>query len=167
MEFKKYPIYKFSLNQKKNESDKFEHSSVQRIYKQELTEDEKMSEMDRWISAMKNYGWTVFEDINVEYIGEDSWVLVWFNHETIDEGQDDQYFLKSFEDYCYRVERENYNLEWNERQTLMGAEDRWRWSGSIYPEGWNDSMNYDLVTRTEAPCRCRFCKERGVVRINH
>jgi len=39
----------------------------------------------------------------------------------------------------------------------MGAEDRWRWRG----------FGDDGKEETSAPCRCKACKEQGVVRIAH
>ena len=41
----------------------------------------------------------------------------------------------------------------------MGAEDRWRWHGAE-PSGSNED-------HSPAPCRCKFCKEQGVIRIAH
>ena len=41
----------------------------------------------------------------------------------------------------------------------MGAEDRWRWHGAE-PDG--KPTDY-----SPAPCRCKFCKEQGVIRIAH
>ena len=43
---------------------------------------------------------------------------------------------------------------------LMGAEDNWRWRAAG-PDG-NESED-----QIPAPCRCKFCKEQGLLRIAH
>ncbi len=40
----------------------------------------------------------------------------------------------------------------------MGAEDRWRWKGRE-PNGGDDE--------SDPPCRCKFCKKQGIIRIGH
>jgi hypothetical protein len=45
---------------------------------------------------------------------------------------------------------------WQDVYCLMGAEDRWRWSGG-------DSYE----NRTDPPCRCDGCKKAGVIRVDH
>lgn len=85
------------------------------------------------------------------------WWLSWFQHETFDVGLDDQEVLASFGRHCdreiIRAQREA------QEPCLMGAEDRWRWSGSEPGGG--------LDCQSSPPCRCKFCKEAGVIRIGH
>ena len=94
--------------------------------------------------------------LHVELFEWETWVLTWFQHHTFDNGQNDRAVLASFERFVQRKERLNHK---SQRETgkdtycLMGAEDRWRWHG-VGPDGYSDSP---------APCRCKYCKEQGVV----
>jgi len=110
----------------------------------------------------------------IECKGEDSWCLTWFSHYTFDTGQSDEDVLKSFQDFVdEKISLNSENGHWNNEHNLnidykkhpyyclMGAEDRWRWSGSK-----DDAKNIEDNT-TEAPCRCVHCKKQGVIRINH
>jgi hypothetical protein len=102
--------------------------------------------------------------VEVEFERWEEWCCHWFNHHTWDRGLSDADVLASFERYVWRIERLNQQ---NPRFTedgfqfdevcLMGAEDRWRWRAA-------DDDNGDQV---DPPCRCKHCKEQGVVRINH
>ena len=89
----------------------------------------------------------------------ETWCLTWFQHFTFDDGRPDKEFLESFERYVHRYE---YMQDYPPGSMpggyvcLMGAEDRWRWTGAM--EGYE---------RTPVPCRCEHCKEQGVVRIGH
>lgn len=98
-----------------------------------------------------------------ELVMRETWALTWFEHAQPDWGDDDAAVLASFERYIERVERYNRQhpgeLDYAPPICLMGAEDRWRWHGAS-PDGESE-------TRSEPPCRCKFCKERGVVRIGH
>ena len=156
MEFKKYPIYKFSFEARKKPEDKFENCNSDKIFKYELSDIEKEDMVEKYKENLKKGGWIEFKSQEVKFLGHDSWVLGWFNHETIDEGQDDNYFLSSFDDYVCRAKRERTYLHGDLYPTLMGAEDYWRWSG----------VNKD-GNRVDPPCRCEHCKSQGVVRINH
>lgn len=96
--------------------------------------------------------------LHSEFERRESWCLTWFSHHTFDVGQSDEEARESFENYVRRSERlpgfENFESDGVKGFTLMGAEDRWRWrSGSDDYEG--------------IPCRCKFCKEQGVLRIAH
>lgn len=106
--------------------------------------------------------------LKIEFKKFDTWNLTWFQHETFDEGQTDEEALRSFEDFVTRIEDKNRKIEnaypeddWYKQghQCLMGAEDRWRWCGA--------EPNGELNDRSPAPCRCKFCKEQGVIRIGH
>lgn len=98
-------------------------------------------------------------EITVTILGEESWCLGWFSHWTFDVGQTDAEALASFEEYVRRYEdRQDY---WpgdppEGYRCLMGAEDRWRWCGGPSAD-----------KRTPPPCRCKHCREQGVIRINH
>jgi hypothetical protein len=87
----------------------------------------------------------------VELRCRDTWCSGWFSHWTFDTGQSDQEVLDSFREYVDRIQYSD-RPEDEIGSLLMGAEDEWRWHGG---------------ERTEAPCRCPVCKERGVVRIDH
>jgi len=97
---------------------------------------------------------------------DEEWCLTWFAHYTFDIGQTDQETLNSFEEFVYRMKRynsKNGKMEqfsdgtsyWNEPYCLMGAEDRWRWKGD------------PKIDDSRPPCRCKFCKEKGVITIGH
>jgi len=90
----------------------------------------------------------------------ESWWLTWFEHVTFDLGQSNDEALLSFEWHVDRITRRNqeHGLDWEGRD-LMGAEDRWRWHGSE-PDGKPD-------TRSDPPCRCKFCKAAGLIKIGH
>jgi len=93
------------------------------------------------------------------YSHHESWCLGWFSHHTFDRGQSDEDILESFDRYVWRCqvvnERHRYRGDPEEPEPflLMGAEDRWRWSGQ--PEDRNP------------PCRCDGCKKWGLIRICH
>lgn len=109
--------------------------------------------------------------ITVKLSHYEEWVCTWFQHETFDDGQTDAEALRSFGDY---VHRHAFYQDWphddatdadlkargiEHRVCLMGAEDRWRWSGS--GEDGDNNVN------TDPPCRCKHCKAQGKVRIGH
>jgi len=102
-------------------------------------------------------------DVKITFKRMEEWCLHWFNHWTFDCGLSDAEILKSFRDYVWRMGRLNRELQkyliqedgsrfYYDEICLMGAEDEWRWKGA---------------DDTPAPCRCKHCKEQGVVRINH
>ena len=96
----------------------------------------------------------------VRYEGRRHWCPGWFEHWTFDIGRSDEEVLLSFSDYVDAVERENAGRTIDDPGyiVLMGAEDRWRWSGTK-----DGSPDY----RTDPPCRCIHCRAQGVVRIGH
>lgn len=90
------------------------------------------------------------ESIEISLLRYESWCLTWFSHWTFDDGRNDKEFLQSFNAFVNHMERiEDY--------CLMGAEDRWRWHG----------VADDGETNTDPPCRCKYCKEKGIIRIDH
>lgn len=112
-------------------------------------------------------------EVEVESWWFETWRLTWFSHVTFDVGQTDEEALRSFQRYVNR-HRPYQRREPGERptidhpdvdrpipaQTLMGAEDRWRWKGSE-----DGSTNYE--SRTDPPCRCEYCQEQEVIRVGH
>ena len=98
--------------------------------------------------------------IHGRLVEHEEWCIQWFNHYTFDIGQTDEEVLQSFEEFVRRKEAYNqiHRNEYGEgKYCLMGAEDRWRWSGEQLKHG-------DYLP---APCRCEYCKEQGLIRINH
>ena len=117
--------------------------------------------------SVKNPGEPVIE---VVLAYREEWCLDWFQHWTFDDGQTDAEVLQSFHEYVYRHE---FYQDWSHddaatealrqrgiehRVCLMGAEDRWRWCGTV--TGAADE-------RTDPPCRCEHCKAQGKIRIGH
>jgi hypothetical protein len=192
-EFKKYPIYSFSIKVKDGINFSLQEQWIENrnMFKHELSKEELDNEIKKCIEGiLARKKWTIIDESKTslgkyiemsakeaglkvidQKIGDvcyDSWVIEWFSHKTIDEGQDDKYFLDSFEEFVSRKEDEIAKSRENPTYCLMGAEDRWRWSGMIYPENWNKSQGFDKIQRdAPPPCRCKYCKEQGVVRINH
>ena len=96
--------------------------------------------------------------IEAKFYEYETWILTWFQHETFDMGQTDEEAIKSFENFVDRKVSLIRN-QGEDAYCLMGAEDRYRWSGSE-PSGESDD-------RSDPPCRCKFCKEQGLLRIGH
>lgn len=167
-----YPIYRFELKfavpvyapdwndswfEGLPEGLQWDRTSSYKMFREELTEKELKREMDIFLyrfSSKRN----VTGDIekSIELARYEEWVCTWFSHYTFDNGQSDEEILDSFQEYIYRIQKHNRTSE--NMISLMGAEDRWRWSGTT--DGTPD-------TRTYPPCRCEHCKNRGVISINH
>ena len=96
--------------------------------------------------------------LHVELYEYETWCLDWFQHHTFDTGQTDEEALASFERFVQRKER-IIREKGETAYCLMGAEDRYRWTGS------GDDGKLD--TNTKPPCRCKYCKEQGMIRIRH
>ena len=123
-----------------------------------------------WRSKIDRYPRAELERFSTCYLRHDTWVGVWFSHWTFDIGQSDEQTLASFQEYVDRWER--YNRKFSEYSKhgyeqspvqLMGAEDRWRWSGSVDGE----EGLFGALNTTDPPCRCDGCQSRGVIRICH
>ncbi len=102
-------------------------------------------------------------EVTVEFRRWEVWCLNWFSHWTWDVGLSDSKVLESFQRFVFRTQEANLiegkmDDGWTDKYCLMGAEDRYRWSGSADDGSTN---------RTDPPCRCTHCKRRGVVTINH
>jgi hypothetical protein len=149
-------------------------TSMDNMYEGEKTVEEVTKEMKVWWEEYKERNKGKMKnptdiDIKVEFMEYETWVQEWFAHRTFDKGQTDDEILTSFEKFVTRKEHVNETeSEWVEFETstkegatgymqdkycLMGAEDRWRWKAD------KDGTN--------PPCRCKHCKEQGIVRIGH
>lgn len=130
-----------------------------------LARETKMEWWPEW-QAQDKYKDLNLDDLEVTVIFQrfETWCLGWFNHWTYDLGFDDAKVLACFSDYVMRTEITNQregevkNDHWQEPYCLMGAEDRYRWSGTA---------DGDPSNRTDPPCRCSHCKKHGIVRIGH
>lgn len=113
--------------------------------------------------------------IIVKLTHHETWCQEWFSHFTFDTGQTDAEALRSFAEY---VSRHEFYQDWDFKQDddgrdmaflkaqgvehrviLMGAQDRYRWTGS--------GATGDRNTDSEPPCRCVHCKKQGKIRIGH
>lgn len=77
-------------------------------------------------------------------------------------GQSDADAVTSFEEFVRRKEDINAKSRSKtgaEMYCFMGAEDRWRWHGA--------DPNGDSSDHSRPPCRCKYCKEQGLIRIAH
>ena len=111
--------------------------------------------------------------ISVEFIEFETWCLEHFQHYTFDIGQTDEEALLSFKQFVVRKIDLNHANGYHDMISppigadtkkrpfycLMGAEDDWRWRGAE-PDGKQSDQS-------KPPCRCKFCKERGILRIAH
>jgi len=191
MEDKKYPIYFFSAkwSQDGEQDPKYPNrykdlpegriwnsTGFSRMYKEEKPQEELDKIVKEWWDKYlksKNKDEEKITNpellyLKVELRHHETWNLTWFQHETFDEGQTNEEALLSFEKFVRRIEDKNQEIEWHYpekdwyehgHQCLMGAEDRWRWHGA--------EPNGDSSDNSPAPCRCKFCKEQGVIRIAH
>lgn len=133
----------------------FNSSSNTRIFRVEPTEGELEDWRKTMVEAQLEHDKTARDfNIVIERLGETEWCLTWFEHYTFDEGQSDREVLQSFDRFVADVQDANRELDEYERRCLMGAEDRWRWSGE-------DRDEHD------PPCRCEHCKKQGIIRIGH
>jgi len=186
----KYPIYFFSAKWSQDgvQDPKYSNwfkdlpkgriwnsTGFSKMYKKEKTEKELNGFLNKWWKKFVENKKATHPIINPEilYLKHElkeynNWNLTWFQHETFDEGQTDEEVLRSFEDYVDSVECKNHDIEMRHpeeewfkhgHKCLMGAEDRWRWCGAE-PNGDGDD-------RSPPPCRCKYCKEQGVIRIGH
>lgn len=145
-------------------------SSFGVFYKEEVSEKTLQKDLEKWWEKIKAHyesekGYEDIQDVELSFKYEinETWIFEWFCHCIPDVGQSDEEVLDSFRKYIFRVEDLNEKLRREQGcshyQTpkggicLMGAEDRWRWRGE------NDVRG--------VPCRCKGCKDSGIIRINH
>lgn len=188
-EEKTYPIYTFSAHWSQDGKQDMNYpkwheglpegriwngTSFSKMYKEEKTQEELDIIVKEWweklIEKKDNIINPELDYLKSEFKGYETWYLSWFQHETFDDGQTDEEVLQSFADYVDRVQRKNHDIDmefgddYSEKykhgyKALMGAEDTWRWHGAE-PDGKPEDYS-------PAPCRCKFCKEQGVIRIAH
>jgi hypothetical protein len=96
--------------------------------------------------------------VEVTFKMRDTWCSGWFSHWTYDIGLSDADVLDSFHRYVHRIQTSG-RTESEVGGMLMGAEDCWRWHGCATGEPQGET--------TPPPCRCKHCKSRGIVRIDH
>jgi hypothetical protein len=176
-----YPIYDFYatwIEDKKGEvyaswsialpENKFWNStSFRKMYKTEPCNQELNKYLIDWWDKYRNNDKMKDKNISVpilkvELFEWETWCLTWFQHETFDVGQSDREALDSFRRFVDRkiiLNKKSRFENGKDIYCLMGAEDRWRWCGA--------EPNGDSNSKSEPPCRCKFCKEQGVIRIGH
>ena len=164
-----YPIYSFTVRwiQDKTTCEMPNHglpegriwnsAGFSKMYKEEPTTKDLDIECLAWTRTLKEvHKSTNIEIFSVQYklLKKDSWCLTWFSHYTIDVGQTDEEVIDSFHEYVARIK--NQAFKEGKEPCLMGAEDTWRWHSTD-----------ENGERDKAPCRCKFCKEAGIIRIDH
>jgi len=136
-----------------------------RMFRQELTSSKLYREAEQWWT---NYQKTRADKhcsdwiVTVLFVRYETWCGSWFQHWTFDTGQSDEQTLASFGRFVCRMTplcNRHRELPIDQQYCLMGAEDRWRWHGASEDGGTS-------IT-TDPPCRCRYCKKQGVIRIAH
>lgn len=170
---KKYPIYSFSAKWSQDgEQDPNRYEGLRegriwnstgftKMFREEQTQEQIDTFVNEWwtkyLESKNNISNVENLKLEAKYKEHESFVYVWFSHETFDDGQTDEEFLKEFGEFVRRYEHQqdcepgNYPENYH---CLMGAEDRWRWHSG--------SKEY-----TSIPCRCNHCKEAGMLRIAH
>jgi len=185
---KKFPVYKFTAKWTQDGDHNPEYPKMHeglpdgrvwnwtcgnKMFKEMLTQEqiqEQIQELTQQIIS-ENLGEPNYKNVadlvvTLEFSSMESWVLTWFQHETIDVGQTDAEVLDSFAAFVNEKSKLNrcHRQETGEDMDiycLMGAEDRWRWHGANEDGSTNDSGNIP------APCRCKHCKAQGKIRIGH
>jgi len=130
-----------------------------KMFREEVKEHEVVVYARDWLMGfLKQRAFASDPVIQIKFELRETWCMLWFNHYTFDIGQSDAQILESFARYVERMEHLNRkegkmaNGFWRDKYCLMGAEDRDRWRGEA---------------ETDPPCRCKYCKEQGLIRINH
>ncbi len=137
----------------------FNSTSFYKAFKKEPND----SELDKiarksWENLKKKYK-AESPVIIIHFIENETWWITWFQHETFDIGQSNEEVLASFRRYIHRKKVENCKKYNDSSYGLMGAEDEWRWHGAE-PDGKPED-------NSKPPCRCKHCKEQGLIRIAH
>ena len=140
-------------------------TSFSRMYRTDPTEEGVRKNINEWwekYRVEKNIAIETCE-MQITRQSDEEWCITWFSHYTFDTGQTDQEVLDSFWDFLMRkgvrIGMGEYGTYDPNAYCAMGAEDRWRWCGSS--DGSHDG------DRTDPPCRCKHCKDQGVIRIGH
>ena len=155
MEEKKYPIYRFEAVW--DQSD-FENNSTScdSMFETKLSNSELESKSDEFKqNIIKKHPDAKFKSCDCKYIEDETWVLKWFCHFTLNKFDDDNATIKSFEQFVNRktdlnLQNGHHKDESNPNSKkpfycLMGAEDRYRWE----------------------VCHCEHCQKGGWTIINH
>lgn len=174
---KKYPIYKFNAKWSQDgkqdpnypnlhlglkEGRIWNYTGFSKMFREEQTQEQLDLFINEWWSKFLETKDNIFniEDLNLEtkYVEHETFVGTWFAHQTFDDGQTDEEFLYEFEQFVNRYEYQQDRYEPGNHpenyHCLMGGYERFRWySGS---DEYND-----------VPCRCKYCKEAGMLRIAH
>jgi hypothetical protein len=142
MEEKKYPLYRVSAAWDMDDY-KDDRTSYVRAYKEDPGIEAVKVDAQAWwddyihyprlngsVLSEKN---VVLKSLEVEYLGEDTWWVGWFQHRTFNIHLTDEELIKSFQEYVSR----RYG------DSLMGAEDAWRWKG---PCRCGDCLALGVVT---------------------
>lgn len=113
---------------------------------------------ERWENIKKKYNGDS-PVIIIRFYEYETWWITWFQHVTFDIGQSDEEVLESFRRYVRRKKEEGRKKYNDSSYLLMGADEERRWHGAE-PDGKPE-------TRSKPPCRCKYCKEQGLIRIAH
>jgi len=179
-----YPVYTFHIRWVQDGEHREDyggnHKGLRkgRIWNHLVTQDkmykEKLTEKELLKVARTVFNNNVKKEVNpsqpkikIKLLHYETWCLKWFQHYTFDTGQTNEEALISFEKFVSRMERKNVENGHREHDVvsgnnnpyycLMGAEDRYRWSGD----------DAEGNAGADPPCRCKHCKKRGVLTINH
>ena len=137
----------------------FNSTSFHKAFKEEPNDSEldKIAR-ERWENIKKKYKGESPVFI-IRFYENETWWITWFQHETFDIGQSDEEVLASFRRFVRRKEEQGRREHNDSGYLLMGADDEYRWHGAE-PDGKPE-------TRSKPPCRCKYCKEQGLIRIAH
>lgn len=130
---------------------------------QAFKEEPNNSELDkiareRWEKLKEKYN-AESPVVIIRFCENETWWITWFEHATFDIGQSDEEVLSSFHRYVRRKQEQGQKKHNDSNYLLMGADDEYRWCGAE-PDGKPEN-------RSEPPCRCKFYKEQGLIRIAH
>lgn len=155
MEENKYPIYRFSAvwDQKDYENNS---AGCSRMFESRLSDEEIEAKLEEYKKNIINkHPDAKFKSCECKYIEDETWVLQWFNHFTLNRFDNDSETIKSFEQFVNRKIELNLqnghskdDMNFNSKEPyycLMGAEDRYRLE----------------------VCHCEHCQKGGWTIINH
>lgn len=141
---------------------KFWNSCISRYqgYREEPTTSQLEKEAREWWERyLQKHPEVSNPIIIILFVEKETWWITWFQHETFDTGQSNEEVLASFQRYIQRKEDQARREGKDPEYYLMGAGDKWRWHGAE-PDGKPED-------RSDPPCRCKHCKEQGIIRIAH
>ena len=155
MEEKKYPIYRFSAVWDQ-EDYKNNSTGSCRMFESKLSDEELKEKLEEFKqNIITKHPDALFKSCECKYIEDETWVLQWFNHFTLNKFDNDNDTIRSFEQFVDRKLELNWqnghfkdDINPNSKEPyycLMGAEDRYRWE----------------------VCHCEHCQKGGWTIINH